>query len=416
MQDDASEAAARRTRVLIVGGGIAGMTLAAALGTAGIEVTILDRDSMATRTTVAFDGRTTAIAYGSRRLMEGAGIWPLVEHDAEPILDIRIADGHAPVFLHYDHSEVGDEPFGHIVDNRVLRQGQFDRLAALPSVTALAPARVVTLAREPGCVAATLADGTVIRAELVIGADGRESVVRRWTGIETVRWRYRQKAIACCIAHEQPHNGLAVEHFHPAGPFAVLPMTDDAEGTHRCSIVWSEREDLAPAFMALPEDAFNAELQARVGDWLGAVRLIGRRYIYPLGVMHAKSYVAERVALISEAAHAIHPIAGQGLNMGLRDIAALAEILVDRARLGLDLGAAEGLDHYQRWRRVDNATLVAVTDGLNRLFSTGKPPVRWARDAGLAAVGRIPPLKRFFMRHAMGVVGKLPRLVRGEPL
>ncbi len=416
MTDTSFHTADRRTQVLIVGGGLAGLTLAAALGTAGVDTVVVDRDSMTARTAPAFDGRTTAIAHGSQRLMQGAGLWPLIAGDAEPILDIRIADGRAPIFLHYDHAEVGDDPFGYIVENRLIRQAQFDRLAALPSVAALAPALVVRLERGPGTVAATLDDGTVIRAELAIGADGRNSMVRKSAGIGTVTWRYRQKAIACTIAHARPHNGVAVEHFLPSGPFAVLPMTDDADGAHRSSIVWTEREDLAPGYAALPDDAFNADLQNRVGGWLGEVRLIGRRFLYPLGVLHAERYVAPRVALISEAAHAIHPIAGQGLNMGFRDVAALAEIVVDRARLGLDVGEAGPLEHYQRWRRVDNVTLVAVTDVLNRLFSNDIPPVRWARDTGLAMVGQVPPLKRFFMRHAMGVVGTLPRLIRGEPV
>jgi 2-octaprenyl-6-methoxyphenol hydroxylase len=412
----ASQNAGLRTQVLIVGGGMAGLTLAAALGTAGVDVILVDRDAPDARTAESFDGRTTAIAFGSYQAMRGAGIWQHVEHQAEPILDIRIADGATPVFLHYDHREVGDDPFGLIIENRLLRLGQFARLDELPSVTHLAPAAVTALDRTPNGATARLADGRLIRAELVVGADGRGSFVRRTAGIGTMTWRYRQKAIVCVMAHELPHNGLAVEHFMPAGPFAVLPMTDDADGTHRSSIVWTERPDLADTAMALPEEGFDAELQRRVGDYLGAVRHIGRRFIYPLGVLHADSYVSQRLALVGDAAHAIHPIAGQGLNMGLRDVAALAEIVADAARLGLDVGDPDGLARYQRWRRVDNLTLVAVTDGLNRLFSNEFLPVKLARDAGLAAVGSLPPLKRFFMRHAMGTVGELPRLIRGEPL
>jgi len=403
-----------RTQVLIVGGGMAGLTLAAALGTAGVEVVLVDRDSVAARTAPGFDGRTTAIAHGSQRLMEAAGLWPALAPDAEPILDIRIADGGAPVFLHYDHREVGADPFGHIIENRLLRLGQFARLEALPSVTALAGTAVASIDRGPAVARATLADGRVVCAELIVGADGRGSFVRRSAGIDTVSWRYRQKAIACTMAHEAPHHGVAVEHFQPAGPFAVLPMTDDPDGTHRSSIVWTEREHLADALAALPDPQFDAELQRRVGDYLGRVRVVGRRWVYPLGVLHANAYVAPRLALVSEAAHGIHPIAGQGLNMGLRDVAALAEIVVDQARLGLDAGDAEALARYERWRRFDNLSLVAVTDVLNRLFSNDIPPIRLARDTGLAMVGRLPPLKKFFMRHAMGVVGQLPRAMRGE--
>ncbi len=403
-----------RTQVLVIGGGMAGLTLAAALGTAGVDVVLVDRDTVEARTTPGFDGRTTAIACGSQRLMAGAGLWPALAADAEPILDIRIADGRAPVFLHYDHREVGADPFGYIIENRLLRLGQFARLDTLPSVTALAGTAVMAIEREPAIARATLADGRVVRAELIVGADGRGSFVRQSAGIGIVSWRYRQKAIACTMAHEAPHRGLAVEHFRPAGPFAVLPMTDDAEGTHRSSIVWTEREDLADAYAALPDPAFDAELQRRVGDHLGRVRVLGRRWVYPLGVLHANAYVAPRLALVSEAAHGIHPIAGQGLNMGLRDVAALAEVVVDQARLGLDAGDPDALARYERWRRFDNMSLVAVTDVLNRLFSNDLPPIRLARDTGLAMVERLPPLKKFFMRHAMGVVGQLPRVMRGE--
>jgi 2-octaprenyl-6-methoxyphenol hydroxylase len=405
-----------RVRVLIVGGGMAGLTLAAALGSAGVDTAIVDRETEAARTADRFDVRTTALSFGSRRLMEGAGIWDKLAPHASPILDIRIADGKAPVFLHYDHAEVGDEPFGHIVENRLIRMAQFERLSELPNVTALAGVGVEALERRPGIADARLADGRTIRAELVVGADGRGSFVRRTAGIGTVSWRYDQKAIACTIAHENPHNGLAVEHFLPAGPFATLPMTDGEDGAHRSSIVWTEEARLADRFAALSDADFLDELRRRAGAYLGEIGLIGRRYVYPLGVLHANEYVAERLALVGEAAHAIHPIAGQGLNMGMRDVAALAEIVVDAARVGADVGAAAGLARYQRWRRFDNVTLVAVTDGLDRLFSNAVPPVQLARDAGLAMVGRLPPVKRFFMRHAMGMVGQLPRLLKGEPL
>ncbi|MGP1394824.1 MAG: UbiH/UbiF/VisC/COQ6 family ubiquinone biosynthesis hydroxylase [Inquilinaceae bacterium] len=407
---------ALRTQVLIVGGGMAGLTLAAGLGGAGIDTIIVDKESAAARTAAGFDGRTTAIAHGSRQVMEGTGVWPHIAAHGEPILDIRIADGTAPVFLHYDHREVGDDPFGAIFENARLRQGQFDRLDTLEPVTHLAPALVVALDRSAAGVAATLDTGQTIRADLVVGADGRGSFVRRDAGIATMQWRYNQTAIVCVIAHDEPHHGLAVEHFMTGGPFAVLPMRDTDDGVHRSSIVWSERRDLAAAYLRLGDAAFDAELQRRVGDHRGAVRALGQRFSYPLGVLHADRYVGPRMALIGEAAHAIHPIAGQGLNMGLRDVAALAELTADAARLGLDVGDPALLTRYERWRRRDNIALLAVTDGLNRLFSNAIPPVRLARDFGLAAVGRLPPVKRFFMRHAMGVVGPVPRLIRGETL
>ena len=405
-----------QTSVLIVGSGLAGATLAAALGTVGVPTVLVDRDAPQARLDPRADGRTTAISFGSRRLLEAAGIWAGVAEAASPILDIRITDHHSPAVMHYDHADVGDEPFGHIVDNHLLRRAQLDRLEDLPSVTLLAPAALTGLERSDAAVQATLADGRVIRADLVIGADGKGSLVRRSAAIDVVTWRYRQTAIACCIGHEEPHHGLALEHFMPAGPFAVLPMTDAPDGGHRCSVVWTERTDRAPAMMALDEAAFSHQLQQRVGDYLGPVHLRGGRWTYPLGVLHAKRYTDRRLALISEAAHAVHPIAGQGLNMGFRDIATLAELIIDRARLGLDVGDAGMLRRYERWRMFDNVSLIGITDGLNRLFSNRSGLLRGMRGLGLTAVAQIAPAKRLFMRHAMGMMGDLPRSIRGQPL
>ncbi|HYE49193.1 MAG TPA: UbiH/UbiF/VisC/COQ6 family ubiquinone biosynthesis hydroxylase [Azospirillaceae bacterium] len=402
------------TEVVIVGGGLAGLTLACALGTAGVPTVCVDRDAPSRQLEEAFDGRTTAIAHGSMRVLDGAGIWRYTADEAGPILDIRVTDQNRPLFLHYDHRDVGDDPFGYIVENRAIRQAQFRRLAELPSLTHLAPAAVASIERTDTHALVLLEDGRTVRGRLVVGADGRNSLCRRTAGIEVRGTSYNQHAIAVTIEHEEPHHGVAVELFLPAGPFAMLPMTGN-----RTSIVWTERAELTPFYMKLDETRFTAELQARVGDWLGRVRPVGRRFSYPLSVMHADRYVDPRLALVSEASHAIHPIAGQGLNMGIRDVAALAEAVVDAWRLGLDVGAADVLERYQRWRRVDNVTLVAVTDALNRLFSNDLAPLRLARGMGLAAINGLPPLrplKRLFMRHAMGVVGELPRLIRGEPI
>jgi 2-octaprenyl-6-methoxyphenol hydroxylase len=378
-----------------------------ALGQAGIDTVILDQEPAAARTLPGFDGRTTALSYGSRRIVASAGLWDPVAGQAEPILDIRIADGRAPVFLHFDHQEMAGEsdsaPFGHIVENRLLRLAQFERLDALPAVRHVAPAKVVAVETGTGHAAVTLADGRVVRAELVIGADGRASFTRQQLGIPARSFAYRQKAVVCVMAHAEPHRGVAVEHFLPAGPFAVLPMRDDADGTHRSSIVWTEHPDTADDFVHRPIAAFDAALQAVVGDWLGPVRTLGKRFTYPLGVVHARRYGARRAALIGEAAHGIHPIAGQGLNLGLRDIDVLSGLLVERSRLGLDLGDPALLRRYEQLRRPDNVAMILATDGLNRLFSTDLAPVQLARDLGLAAVGRLPPVKRFFMRQAMGL-------------
>lgn len=412
------------TEVLIVGGGLIGTTLGAALATGGLETLLIDRQPPEAMTAAGFDGRASAIARGSQRVLAGLGLWDSVAAEAQPILDIRVSDGKvgggvSGLFLHYDYRAQGGEvaaPMGHIVENRALRRG-LAVAAPRRKLTVLAPAELASLQRVRSGVEAELADGRRIRARLAVSAEGRTSKLRREAGIKTVGWSYPQVGIVGTLAHEKPHHGLAHEHFLPAGPFAVLPMIDDAAGVHRSSLVWTERKALAPAMMELEEDDFAAELQRRFGDSLGRLSLYGgRRWAYPLSMMQAERYIDERLALIGDAAHVIHPIAGQGLNLGLRDVAALAECLVDAHRLGIDPGDALALERYQRWRRFDNFALMAVTDGLNRLYSNDLPPVRLARDLGMAAVNRLPGLKRFFMGHAMGLAGDLPRLIRGEAL
>lgn len=394
--------------VLVVGGGLVGGTMACALGQAGARVVCLDREHPRAALAAAYDGRASAVALGSKIMLDGIGLWPHVAPFAAPIMEIRVADGASPLFLHYDYREVGESPLGWIVENRGIRRAQAARLPELPGVTFLAPARAATVERGPAGVTARLDDGRTVRARLVVAADGRGSPLREQAGIGLTRWDYGQVGIVCTVAHALEHRGVAQEHFLPAGPFAILPLPG-----RRSSIVWTERADLAPAIMAQDEAGFLAELKSRFGDFLGEIAVEGPRFAYPLSLQFADRYVDTRLALVGDAAHGMHPIAGQGMNMGLRDVAALAEIVVDRLRLGLDPGAPEALAAYQRWRRFDNALMLAVTDGLNRLFSNDIGPVRLARDLGLAAVDRMPAVKRLFMRHAMGLVGELPRLMRG---
>jgi 2-octaprenyl-6-methoxyphenol hydroxylase len=401
---------ATRVELAVVGGGLNGMTLGIACAAAGLRVTVIDREDPATMLGGAFDGRTSAIAFGSMRVLAGIGVWPLVADRAEAIREIRVADNAAPLFLHYDHRELGDAPLGWIVENRDLRRALHQRAMQLPNLQLLAPMQVER-ADYGAAATLTLAAGNTVRAELVVAADGKNSPLREAAGIRTVSWSYPQTGIVVTVRHERPHRGVAVEHFLPAGPFAILPMTGN-----RSSIVWTARADRAPALLGLDEAAFHRALAGRFGDFLGALAVEGPRWSYPLSFLHAARYVAPRLALVGEAAHVIHPIAGQGLNLGIRDIAALAECLVDARRLGLDLGDAQALERYERWRRLDNVVLAGVTDGLNRLFSNSVPPVKLTRDVGLAAVGQVPSLRRFLMRHAMGMVGELPRLVRGEQL
>jgi 2-octaprenyl-6-methoxyphenol hydroxylase len=398
-----------RVELLVVGGGLAGMTLALAAAGAGIETALVDRDPPEARVAEPFDGRSTALAWASRQVFAALGLWPDLEPDAEPILEIRVADGASPLFLHYDHALVGDHPLGFIVENRVLRRALLARLARVP-LHHLAPAEVSAVAYGERAVA-ILADGRRIRAELVAAADGQKSPLREAAGIAATRWSYPQTGIVCTVRHAEPHRGVAVEHFLPAGPFAILPMTGQ-----RSSIVWTERQDLAPVLLALDAAAFHGELARRFGDFLGALEIEGRRWSYPLSFLHARRLAGPRLALVGEAAHVIHPIAGQGFNLGLRDVAALAELVVDARRLGLDIGHGSVLERYDERRRLDALLLASVTDGLNRLFSNEIAPLRLARDLGLAAVDHVTPLKRLFMRHAMGVVGDVPRLARGEPL
>ncbi len=397
--------------VLIVGGALIGGAMACALGRAGIPVAVVDMANPAVATDAKFDGRATAIALSSRRLLEGIGVWDKVSDSAAPMLDIRVSEGGSRLFLHYDHGAVGDEPFGHMVENTHLRRALIETMDSLESVRVIAPAQCVRLDRGGGRVHAELSTGQRISAQLAVAADGRGSPTREAAGIGIVMWRYDQVAIVCTVVHEHSHRFIAHEHFLPAGPFAILPLLGN-----RSSLVWTERADLAPAIMALDDEAFNDEMRRRFGDFLGHVEVVGPRWSYPLCLHFAETAIGERLALVGDALHGMHPIAGQGLNMGIRDVAALAEVVTDAFRLGFDIGAPDVLERYQRWRRFDNMLMLGLTDGLNRLFSNDITPVRMARAVGLGAVNRIPPLKRFFMRHAMGLVGELPRLLRGQPL
>ncbi|MSO55061.1 MAG: FAD-dependent oxidoreductase [Rhodospirillales bacterium] len=399
------------TDVLIVGGGLVGAALGIALGQAGVDTIVVDRDDIRVRLDGRSEGRGFAIAYGSRRMLETLGVWRAVARGAEPILEIRVSERASPFFLHYDHRDIGDEPLGHMVEAGTMRTALLTRLAALASVRTIAPARVERL--EPGSdgVTARLVDGRAITANLAVAADGRTSRLRGQAGIRLTRRAYGQTAIVCTVGHELPHDGIAHEHFLPAGPFAILPLRGN-----RASIVWTERADVAPVMMALSDDDFMDELAWRFGDFLGGLELLGRRFAHPLFVQYADRMIAERLALVGDAAHAIHPIAGQGLNMGFRDAAALAELIVAAKWARRDIGGADVLASYQRARRFDDAMMMAATDGLNRLFSNDIGPLKLARGLGLAAVNRIWPLKRLFMRQAMAAGVDLPRLIRGESL
>ncbi len=400
----------------IVGGGMVGGTLAVALASAGISTCLIDRAAPIALADEAFDGRASAIAHASERMLVALGLWARMTPYAEPILDIRVSDGPSLLFLHYDHRDIGEAPLGYIVENRAIRRALALRYAALDALRVVAPAEVRAVTAEQGGATIALGDGRALRADLVIAADGADSPLRRAMAIRATEWKYWQTGIVCTMGHEKPHRGVAHERFLPAGPFAVLPMSDDPVEGYRSSIVWTERSERVPMFLKLSDADFSLELERRFGAWLGDVRILGKRWSYPLRLLHAENYIKPRFALIGDAAHTIHPIAGQGLNLGLRDVAALGEVLADAKRLGLDLGSTAVLERYQRWRRFDNMALAAVTDALNRLYSNDSAALALVRDLGMAAVNRMPPLKRFFMRHAMGTAGDLPRLLKGEAL
>lgn len=408
----------------VVGAGLNGSLLALAAGESGLSTALIDRVPLTSLAEAGFDGRTTALAYTSQRLFVALGLWDEVAPHAEPIRDIRISDaGHdgraSPFFLHFDHREAAEDPetaapMGWIVENRFLRAALLRRLAACPRVELVSPDEVVETERDPARARLMLKSGRRLAARLIASAEGRFGSMREEAGIGARSWSYEQIAIVLVAHHAEPHRGIAQEKFLPGGPFAILPMTDGPAGEHRSSIVWTESADLARRLLELDAARFQAEFARRFGDHLGPVVATGPRWSYPLRLVHAERYVDTRLVLVGDAAHGIHPIAGQGYNLGVRDIAALVEVLVDAKRLGLDVGGADTLERYAQWRRADNLSMVAATDLLNRLFSNDVAPLRLARDVGLAAVNRVPGLRKFFVRHAMGLVGDLPKLIRGE--
>ena len=402
--------------LLINGGGLVGLAVGIATAEAGLRTVVIDRDDPATVLGAPYDGRASAIAFASQQALGTLGIWAHLAGKTQAMLDIRVTDGTvgsgaSGLFLHYDHRELDNQPFGYMVENRHMRQALHARAGELPTLELIAPMTATDFQRDAAGVTATLANGREIRCRLLAGAEGRNSPTRQAAGIAVSGWSYHQVGIVCTVRHERPHEGIAQERFLPAGPFAILPLTGN-----RASLVWTEREDTAPHMMALDDADFTAEVAKRFGNYLGAIEIEGPRWSYPLSLQIAERYIDQRLALVGDAAHGMHPIAGQGLNVGLRDVAAFAEVVVDAARLGLDIGGADVLERYQRWRRFDNTTLLAVTDVLNRLFSNDIGPLKTARQLGLAAVDQIPPLKKVFMRHARGTVGKLPKLLAGERL
>ena len=404
----------KRVDVLISGGGMVGLPLGLALAQGGLKTVIADAAPPAKVLEPNFDGRVSALAYASVRMLRALGVWEGLAPHAQPIREILVTDGQvgkpaSPFSLHFDADEVGAEALGHIAENRHIRAALYKTVEASPNLELMAPAVVTSVRMEAGGAVARLKDGEEISAALVIAADGRDSALRTQMGMQVIGWSYPQTGIVATVEHEKPHNGVAYEHFLPSGPFAILPMTGN-----RSSLVWTEAKSKAPGLLALDEEKFNAELAQRFGAHLGKTKAAGPRWSYPLSFHIARDFVRTRFALAGDCAHGIHPIAGQGLNLGLKDAAALAEVLLDAGRLGRDIGALDTLKRYERWRRFDSFALAASTDALNRLFSNDIAPLRHLRDLGLGIVDSIAPARRFFMRHAGGDIGKLPRLMKGE--
>lgn len=400
--------------ILIAGGGTAGLCAALAIGRSapGLGVEVID---LQPRDAAIGDERASAVAAGARRMLDRLGVWQAVEADSQPIVameitDSRTGDAVRPVFLAFDGEATAGEPFAHMVPNSLLVPAL--REAAAEAGVRLTHGDAVSgFSAEPGAVAVRLRSGGARQPKLLVAADGIRSHLRSLAGIKTVTWRYGQTAIVATVRHERPHNGVAVEHFLPGGPFAILPLTGN-----RSSLVWTERAADAERLLATDDFVFLVELERRFGHKLGTLELEGPRQAFPLGLTLARDYVRPRFALLGDAAHGIHPIAGQGLNLGFRDVASLAETVVDAARLGLDIGSLEVLRRYESWRRFDTWQMGVTTDLLNRLFSNDLAPVRLVRDIGLGIVDRLPALKRMFMGEAAGFGGTLPKLMRGEAI
>lgn len=387
-----------------------GLSLGLALAQSQVRVAVIEKDDMQSQLMPAFDGRVSAISLGSERVLASIGAWKHMQPEAQPILDIRVADGDSRAHVHYNYRDVGDVPMGNMVENRHIRAGLLKRAQEVgDALTLVAPAKVTGIERDTYSARVSLEGGDIWRAPLLVAADGKRSKIRSDAGITVIETSYKQAAIVCTIEHEQSHEGLALERFLPAGPFASLPMRNN-----RSALVWTEPEDVAPRMLALDDVAFATQIRERLGDFLGDFKVTGKRFSYPLHMILATRYTDTRLALIGDAAHAIHPIAGQGVNVGFRDVAAMTELLVDGLKLGLDIGSQNILEQYQRWRRFDSMSMGAITDFINRLFSNDVMPIRVARRTGLALVNSAPLLKRFFMWHAMGLLGDLPKMMQDK--
>ena len=402
-----------RADAIIFGGGLVGLALASALDSSGLSTIVVDPADPALRKDAAFDGRTSAVSSSSMRMLRTIGVADHLAEPGCPIWRIAVADGLEPGGLHFDPDD--EEPLGFMHENRHLRAALHARAEAGKYIWPMWKSKVANVERGDSGVVVSLADGRKLHALLLVGADGRNSATREAAGINVARWKYDHQAIVSVVRHERAHEHVAYEIFYPGGPFALLPMNDEAKG-HRSAIVWSVPEEDAAGWLSLNDEDFAAEAEAAMGGFLGKITMLAPRSSYPLGFHHAAQITAQRLALVGDAAHAIHPIAGQGLNLGFRDVAALAEVLVEGARLGLDLGDRQLLDRYQRWRSLDALSVAFATDTLTRIYGVPGKTASAVRRFGMALVGRISPLRNRLMSEARGTSGDLPLLLRGLPI
>ena len=402
-----------RADVIIFGGGLVGLALASALDSSGLSAIVVDPADPAPRTEASFDGRTSAVSSSSMRMLETIGVADSLAEPGCPIWRIAVADGLKPGGLHFDPDD--GEPLGFMHENRHLRAALQVRAGAGKNVWPLWNSRVTRLDRADHGVVVALEDGRKLSAPLLVAADGRNSKTREAAGINVARWKYDHQAIVSVLRHERPHEHIAYEIFYPTGPFALLPMNDDEIG-HRSAIVWSVPDEDTAGWLSLTDDDFAAEAEAAMGGFLGKIEMLAARSSFPLGFHHAAQITGKRLALVGDAAHAIHPIAGQGLNLGFRDVAALAQVLVEGARLGLDLGDQQLMDRYQRWRSLDALSVAFATDSLTRVYGIPGIAASTIRRFGMSLVGRISPLRNRLMSEARGTSGDLPLLLRGLPI
>jgi 2-octaprenyl-6-methoxyphenol hydroxylase len=400
--------------IIIVGGGLNGCSAALSLAQIGQDVILIDAQPKEILASPEFDGRGYALALTSKNMLNVLGIWADVANDSCPMLDIKVSDGRAgegaaPFFVHFDHTEIEEGPMGYMLEDRFLRRALLQAIKKIPAITHLDRTTVVDQEIDAGRVLVELESGKTLSAKLLIGCDGRKSQVAVRAGIKRSGHDYKQTSLVCAIAHELPHNNTAHQFFMPSGPLAILPLNDNTS-----SIVWTETTERATEISAMNDADYMACLRPCFGDFLGEISLKGGRYSYPLNLTLAERFVDHRLALVGDAAHGVHPLAGQGLNLGLRDIAALAEVLAHAARRGEDIGTVNVLKRFQQWRRFDTSASVASTDTINRLFSNDNPFLRTVRDLGLGVVNATPSLRRGLMRQAAGLTGELPKMLQGK--